>query len=199
MTDITKMSDEDLAKQLRNTVFAPYEKTIPWISLAHYFKEDWLRAARYVRTLIPTAPKPAERVPVAIASDDHGEVVICSDGSIWRLSLAAKHWSRRPDIPQPTPTKYALPPANTRLTPGQQEAQDQAERDLSDAVAADERALHDHDPVREAAPELLAAAKDAFAGWRYIRRQHGDLHGVGWERVDIALGAAIAKAEGRKP
>lgn len=48
-----------------------------------------------------------------------------------------------------------------------------------------------------AAPELLDAATDALAGWRYIRQHHGDLYGVGWDRVERLLQAAIAKAEGR--
>lgn len=48
-----------------------------------------------------------------------------------------------------------------------------------------------------AAPDLLDAAKDALAGWRYIRQQHGDLYGVGWDRVEAALTAAIAKATGQ--
>lgn len=51
--------------------------------------------------------------------------------------------------------------------------------------------------VASAARDLLLAASDALAGWRYIREQHGDLYGVGWDRVESALTAAIAKAEGR--
>jgi len=43
-----------------------------------------------------------------------------------------------------------------------------------------------------AAPDFYDAAKDALAGWRYIRR----VYGVGWDRVEAALTAAIAKAEG---
>lgn len=44
------------------------------------------------------------------------------------------------------------------------------------------------------APDLLAAAKDALAGWRYIRATHGELYGVGWDRVEQALTAAISRA-----
>lgn len=47
-----------------------------------------------------------------------------------------------------------------------------------------------------AAPDLLEAAADALAGWNYIRAAHGDLYGVGWDRVEQALTAAIAKARG---
>lgn len=45
-----------------------------------------------------------------------------------------------------------------------------------------------------AAPDLVEAAKDALSGWRYIRSQHGDLYGVGWDRVEAALSAALSKA-----
>jgi hypothetical protein len=45
-----------------------------------------------------------------------------------------------------------------------------------------------------AAPCLYAAAADALAGWRYIREQHGDLYGIGWDRVEQALTAALARA-----
>jgi hypothetical protein len=45
--------------------------------------------------------------------------------------------------------------------------------------------------------ELLAALKDITSGWRYIRRVHGDLPGVGWSRAQTAAEAAIARAEGK--
>lgn len=48
-----------------------------------------------------------------------------------------------------------------------------------------------------AAPDLHDAAADALAGWHYIRQVHGDLPGVGWDRVDQALTAALAKASGK--
>ncbi len=44
---------------------------------------------------------------------------------------------------------------------------------------------------RARAERLEAAAADALAGWRYIRAQHGDLYGVGWDRVEQALVDAI--------
>ena len=40
--------------------------------------------------------------------------------------------------------------------------------------------------------ELRQAATDALAGWRYIRMHHGDLPGVGWERVENKLATALA-------
>ena len=45
-------------------------------------------------------------------------------------------------------------------------------------------------------PDLLAALADALSGWRYIRSHHGDLYGVGWDRVETAASAAIARAKG---
>jgi hypothetical protein len=39
--------------------------------------------------------------------------------------------------------------------------------------------------------EMRAAALDALSGWRYIRMMHGDLPGVGWDRVENALTAAL--------
>ena len=42
---------------------------------------------------------------------------------------------------------------------------------------------------------MLDASKDALSGWRYIRDVHGDLYGVGWERVEEKLSKAIALGE----
>ena len=38
---------------------------------------------------------------------------------------------------------------------------------------------------------LREALEDALGGWRYIRRYHGDLPGVGWDRVENAATAAL--------
>jgi hypothetical protein len=44
--------------------------------------------------------------------------------------------------------------------------------------------------------ELHQTLCDALAGWRYIRETHGDLYGVGWDRVERRLDAQItASAE----
>jgi hypothetical protein len=44
--------------------------------------------------------------------------------------------------------------------------------------------------------ELHLTLCDALSGWRYIRDNHGDLYGVGWERVQRRLQAQIeASAE----
>ena len=45
---------------------------------------------------------------------------------------------------------------------------------------------------REEVERLRNAALDALAGWRYIRQHHGDLYGVGWDRVEDALTAALS-------
>ena len=47
-----------------------------------------------------------------------------------------------------------------------------------------------------AAPDLLAALADMRSGWQYIREQHGDLYGVGWDRCEQSADAAIAAATG---
>ena len=39
---------------------------------------------------------------------------------------------------------------------------------------------------------LVAAAKDMRSGWEYIRDTHGDLYGVGWDRAQDAIDAALA-------
>ncbi len=49
--------------------------------------------------------------------------------------------------------------------------------------------------VAEAISEIKTlrnAAIDALAGWKYIREHHGDLYGVGWERVQTGLEAALS-------
>lgn len=50
----------------------------------------------------------------------------------------------------------------------------------------------------KASPALYLAASDALAGWRYIRANHGDLYGVGWDRVEQALTAALSSARGEQ-
>lgn len=47
-------------------------------------------------------------------------------------------------------------------------------------------------PARVA--ELVEALHDMRAGWRYIRREHGDLYGVGWDRCEHSATAAIERA-----
>lgn len=46
-----------------------------------------------------------------------------------------------------------------------------------------------------AVPQLVEAAADALAGWRYIRQHHGDLYGVGWDRVEQGLEDALRAAK----
>lgn len=41
--------------------------------------------------------------------------------------------------------------------------------------------------------ELRDALADMLAGWQYIRKHHGDLYGVGWERAEALATYALAK------
>lgn len=50
--------------------------------------------------------------------------------------------------------------------------------------------------IMAAAPELLDALQDMLSGWKYIRDQHGDLYGVGWDRAQNKAIEAISKALG---
>lgn len=50
------------------------------------------------------------------------------------------------------------------------------------------------DAGRVEVPELvLDALKDARSGWRCIREDHGDLYGIGWDRVEQKLTEAISR------
>jgi hypothetical protein len=42
--------------------------------------------------------------------------------------------------------------------------------------------------------EILDALQDALNGWTYIRQCHGDLYGVGWDRVQDKLETILKKA-----
>ncbi|HCQ7755494.1 hypothetical protein [Citrobacter sp. 50677481] len=52
--------------------------------------------------------------------------------------------------------------------------------------------------LASAAPDLLEALQDMLSGWKYIREQHGDLYGVGWDRAQDKAKAAISKALGEE-
>lgn len=60
---------------------------------------------------------------------------------------------------------------------------------LDNGAAALEAAEADAQAMREVVGSALL---DARAGWRYIREHHGDLYGVGWDRVEQKLTAALA-------
>ncbi len=53
---------------------------------------------------------------------------------------------------------------------------DKSESTLNDLLCAD---------------ELHLTLCDALSGWKYIRYTHGDLYGVGWDRVQERLEAQI--------
>ena len=54
--------------------------------------------------------------------------------------------------------------------------------------------LYTH-PVKELTDEVRDALMDALSGWKYIRHIHGDLYGVGWDRVQDKLEAILRKAQ----
>ncbi len=45
--------------------------------------------------------------------------------------------------------------------------------------------------------ELHLTLCDALAGWKYIREQHGDSYGVGWDRVQSRLETQITASAKR--
>jgi hypothetical protein len=49
--------------------------------------------------------------------------------------------------------------------------------------------------LRATVAYMREALDDALGGWRYIRQHHGDLSGVGWDRVEDAARAALANAK----
>lgn len=51
------------------------------------------------------------------------------------------------------------------------------------------------DPLATLVLEAREALFDARSGWRYIRAYHGELSGVGWDRVEDKLSATLAKLE----
>lgn len=48
------------------------------------------------------------------------------------------------------------------------------------------------DALRAEVARLREALTDMLSGWRYIRQNHGDLYGVGWDRCEDAARAALA-------
>lgn len=59
-------------------------------------------------------------------------------------------------------------------------------KDAAKSFASDLGALLDE---REA---LRGALIDMSSGWQYIRRYHGDLYGVGWDRCEQSADAALS-------
>jgi hypothetical protein len=45
--------------------------------------------------------------------------------------------------------------------------------------------------MKTLAKQLAEALKDMKAGWEYIRKNHGDLYGVGWERCAKSSDASL--------
>lgn len=55
--------------------------------------------------------------------------------------------------------------------------------------------LEQRDSLLAQRDALLEAAQDMLSGWKYIRQNHGDLYGVGWDRAQSKVEAAIAAAK----
>jgi hypothetical protein len=58
-------------------------------------------------------------------------------------------------------------------------------------IACEALAVMDHLDARER--RLREALEDMLSGWRYIREQHGDLDGVGWDRAEDSARAALSE------
>lgn len=58
-------------------------------------------------------------------------------------------------------------------------------------IAAAPDLLRERVALRAEVARLKIAAADALGGWRYIRNVHGDLGGVGWDRVEAQLAAVL--------
>jgi hypothetical protein len=61
-------------------------------------------------------------------------------------------------------------------------------------VWEDDIPLYTHPAKTLTDEEILDALQDALNGWKYIRECHGDLYGVGWDRVQDKLEAILKKA-----
>jgi len=194
--DIAAMSDEQLAIALIAKRFDAPAGHVEreWRAYGSDLHSSALRMARYVRTLIPPAPMPVARVPVAMASHDGFLSIACNDGTVWWLDDPGGVWVADAPIPQPiaaTLTQFGTGGSGIHISDRPHpEAQDRdrVERQMADNQAAAERALHDHDPVREAAPELLAALKNALG----VMDRYNGHHEVKNRVADV-----IAKAENR--
>ena len=51
----------------------------------------------------------------------------------------------------------------------------------------------ERDAARAEVERLREALTDMLAGWRYIRQEHGDLYGVGWDRAEEKARKALAR------
>lgn len=61
------------------------------------------------------------------------------------------------------------------------------------------RAAADELAEDEGRKKLVEALEDILSGWKYIRRMHGDLGGVGWDRAQTLAEQALAAAKGGRP
>jgi flagellar biosynthesis chaperone FliJ len=63
-----------------------------------------------------------------------------------------------------------------------------------DAVRKDE-----YNTVIQQLDEAREALRDMLSGWRYIRKTHGDLYGVGWDRAQNKAEQALQSLTPNEP
>ena len=65
-------------------------------------------------------------------------------------------------------------------------------REVEAGVKARAAARVSQGELRTRERALTEALLDMHSGWKYIRRAHGDLYGVGWDRAQEKAEAALA-------
>jgi uncharacterized coiled-coil DUF342 family protein len=65
---------------------------------------------------------------------------------------------------------------------------DHAETELSKMIDFSKGALGERNEAREALQDMLS-------GWHYIRKVHGDLYGVGWDRAQTKAEKVLEEAK----
>ena len=129
--------------------------------------------------------------------------------------VVAEHTDERCAIRSTTPVAHGLPgkivadvgysgyentdATNARRLVACWNACDGVPTDALEQIDGLAKAVLPYHQIKAQRDELLHALHDMLAGWQYIRRTHGDLYGVGWDRAENKAVAAIAKAEGTTP
>jgi hypothetical protein len=72
-------------------------------------------------------------------------------------------------------------------------------RDVIARITSENERLRSEVAAKDAEiARLQDALRDMLSGWRYIREQHGDLYGVGWDRAEQKAIRAL-KEQGDAP
>jgi hypothetical protein len=104
MTDITKMSDEQLDREIRSAFWDNARGDMVDSSTVGGWAGAFRRVSRYVRTLIPAAAGPVARWGTAMTDHDGTRTVVCNDGTVWVFDDSAQDamaWRPLPSVPQP--------------------------------------------------------------------------------------------------